>query len=625
MVVDNAIVVAEGMLVSIERGMGRAEAAVEIVKRTIWPLLGATLVAAFAFGVIGASQDSTGEYTRSLFWVILISLLLSWVTAVTVTPVLGVKFLHASAKAGHKDPYAGRFFTVYRRVLLAALRHRWLTLGIMAVLLTAAIWGFGFTKKSFFPDSARSQFMIHCWMPEGTDIRATEARIADLEKQIRSQPGVMDVSSFIGAGTLRFLLTYKPEEINSGYGMLLVSVEDSKQIPELMNRLQQDFKDYPDAMIYPRRFVLGPGEPSKIQPRFRGPDNEVLRDLESKAILIMRADPTVVDVQSDWRQMTPLAVPVIAEAEARDVGLDRAAIAQRLQALYGGLQVGLYRKADPGKADRLLPIIVWPPKAERTNIQSINDAMIWSPVANQYLPLGQVVLGTKTEADNDVIWRRNRLPTLTVKADPIAGLQASEALEELRPKIEAIQLPFGYTIEWGGEHEDSSNAQKALMGSIPLVAALMVLTLVVLFDSIRVPLAIFLTVPLTIIGVTAGLLLFKQPFGFLSLLGLLSLAGLQLKNAVVMAAEFRDQMASGKDRFLAVVDSAVSRFRPITMGAATVVLGMIPLLRDEFWVSMAVTIMVGLIFATILTTIVFPVIYSLIFRIPKPTMDGSRT
>lgn len=610
MVVDNAIVVAEGMLVDIERGMGRLEAAGEIVKRTIWPLLGATLVAALAFGVIGASQDATGEYCRSLFWVILISLLLSWVTAVTVTPVLGIRFLKPSASAGHKDPYAGRFFRGYRWLLMGALRHRVATLGVAVLLMALAVWGFGFIKSSFFPDSARAQFMIHCWLPQGSDIRTTEARVAEIENQVRAQDGVTDVASFVGAGSLRFLLTYKPEEMNSSYGMLLVSVKDSKEIGPLMQRLQAEFDRYSDAQVYSRRFVLGPGEPNKIQPRFRGPDNAVLRDLQAKAVSIMRADPNVVDINPDWRQMTPVAVPVIADAPARDVGLDRAAIAQRLQASYTGIPVGLYRKSD-----KLLPIIVRPPEAERTDITSISDSQIWSPTAMQFVPLGQFVLATQTQADNDVIWRRNRVPTITIKADPKPGLQASEALQDLRPKIEAIPLPGGYSLEWGGEYQDSSEAQKALVGSIPLVLALMVLVLVVLFDSLRVPLAIFLTVPLTIIGVTAGLLLFKQPFGFLALLGFLSLAGLQLKNAVVMAAEFREQMASGKDRFLAVVDSAVSRVRPITMGAATVVLGMIPLLRDEFWVSMAVTIMMGLIFATILTTIVFPVIYAMIFRI----------
>jgi len=610
MLVDNAIVVVEGILVNIQRGMGRVEAAAAIVKQTMWPLLGATLIAILAFAAIGASQDSTGEYCRSLFLVILISLLASWVTAVTVTPLLGVKFLRASVKAGQKDPYAGMFFTGYRRLLSACMRRRWITLGVMAVLLAAAIWGFGFVKQSFFPDSTRPQFMIHCWLPQGTDIRVTDAEMAKIEKQVRGYAGVTDVSSFVGRGSLRFLLTYSPEDVNSAYGMLLVSVDDYKQIDSIIAQINKDLDQYPDAQVFCRRFILGPGDPSKIQARFRGPDPGVLRSIEAQATSIMRAHPTAVDVVSDWRQRTPIAVPVIAQAQARDVGLERSMIAKRLQAAYSGLQIGVYRKQD-----NLLPIITWPPEVERSDIDNINDVQIWSSTANQSIPLRQVMLGTETRSEDDVLWRRNRLPTMTVKCDPSVGAQASEVLEQLRPKIEAIPRSSQYSLEWGGEYEDSNKAQSALAGKIPGVIILMVLILVVLFNSVRVPLSIFLTVPLAIIGVTAGLLLFHQPFGFMAVLGFLSLVGLQIKNAVVMADEFRTQIASGKDRFKSIVDSGVSRLRPVSMGALTTVLGMIPLLTDAFFVAMAVTIMMGLVFATVLTTIVFPVIYSVIFRI----------
>jgi len=293
-------------------------------------------------------------------------------------------------------------------------------------------------------------------------------------------------------------------------------------------------------------------------------------------------------------------------------------IAKRLQAAYSGLQIGVYRKQD-----KLLPIITWPPELERSDIDNINDVQIWSSTANQSIPLRQVMLGTETKSEDDVLWRRNRLPTMTVKCDPSVGAQASEVLEQLRPKIEAIPRSSQYSLEWGGEYEDSNKAQSALAGKIPGVIIVMVLILVVLFNSVRVPLSIFLTVPLAIIGVTAGLLLFHQPFGFMAVLGFLSLVGLQIKNAVVMADEFRTQIASGKDRFESIVDSGVSRLRPVSMGALTTVLGMIPLLTDAFFVAMAVTIMMGLVFATVLTTIVFPVIYSVIFRIRPATVQLS--
>jgi multidrug efflux pump subunit AcrB len=457
--------------------------------------------------------------------------------------------------------------------------------------------------------------MVHFWLPQGTDIRQTEAEISRLEKQLIAQEEITDVTSFIGRGALRFLRTYTAEDVNSAYGMLLVSVQDYRQVDSLIQRLQKDFEEFPDAMIFSRRFVLGPGDPGKIQARFRGPDPRVLRAIESQAISIMRSYPTAVDVQSDWRQRVPLAVPVIAEAQAREVGLDRSDIAKRLQTAFSGSQIGIYRKHD-----KLLPIITWPPAEERADIDNINDVQIWSPTARQAIPLRQVVLGMETHSDDEVVLRRNRLPTLTVKCDPKEGYQASEVFVRLRPKIEAIALPPGYTLEWGGEYEDSGKAQSALAGKIPVVLILMVLILVVLFNSVRVPVAIFLTVPLAMIGVTAGLLAFKQPFGFMAILGFLSLIGLQIKNAVVMADEFRAQIESGKDRFESVVDSGISRLRPVSMGALTTVLGMIPLLTDAFFVAMAVTIMMGLIFATVLTMIVFPTIYVTILGIrPKQT------
>ncbi|MCE5327500.1 MAG: efflux RND transporter permease subunit [Planctomycetaceae bacterium] len=610
MLVDNAIVIVEGILVNIQRGMERIEAAASIVKQTMWPLLGATLIAILAFAAIGASQDSTGEYCRSLFLVILISLLASWVTAVTVTPLFGVKFLRAKVASGQTDPYGGVFFSGYRWLLRKCLQFRWVTLIIMALLLVTAVWGFGFIKTSFFPDSTRPQFMIHFWLPQGTDIRQTEAELAKAEKQLGRYQEITDVTGFVGRGALRFLLTYTPEDVNSAYGMLLVSVRDYRQIDSLIQRLQKDFQEYPDALIFSRRFILGPGEPGKIQARFRGGDPRVLRGIESQAMSIMRSHPMAVDVLSDWRQRVPLAVPLIAESQAREVGLERSAIATRLETAFSGLQIGIYRKRD-----KLLPIVTWPPETERSDIDNINDVQIWSPTAKQTIPLRQVILAMETRSNDETVWRRNRLPTLTVKCDPKEGYQASETFEQLRPKIEAIPLPPSYTLEWGGEYEDSNKAQAALAGKIPVVLIMMVLILVVLFNSVRVPLAIFLTVPLAIIGVTAGLLLFRQPFGFMAILGFLSLAGLQIKNAVVMADEFRAQISSGKDPFKSVVDSGVSRLRPVSMGALTTVLGMIPLVTDAFFVSMAVTIMMGLIFATVLTTLVFPVIYAVVFQI----------
>ncbi|MCP4593118.1 MAG: efflux RND transporter permease subunit [bacterium] len=612
MLVDNAIVVVEGILVNLQRGMDRIKAASQTVQQTIWPLLGATFVAVLAFAAIGVSQDSTGEYCRSLFQVILISLMMSWVLAITVTPLFGVMFLKG-ATVGDGDPYGGILFRAYRALVSFCMRVRWGTVVLMLVMLVVAIRGFGFVKQSFFPDSTRPQFMVHYWLPQGTHISRTQGDLAQIETHLRSMDGVTDASSFVGRGALRFLLTYTPEDANSAYGMLLVSVDDHGKIAQLIPEVQAYLDEtFPDAQAFPRQFMLGPGDAQKIQARFRGPDPDVLRGLAAEARSIMLAEPGATTVMDDWRQRTPLIRPLIAETQARNAGVTRAEIAQALQAAFEGMRIGMYREGD-----KLLPIIARSPRNERGDVENLLDARIWSPVARQAIPISQVLRGSESRSENSIVRRRDRLPTLTVKCDAESG-PASVLFEQLRPKIEALELPPGVTLEWGGEYEDSRDAQAGLAGKMPIVALLMVLVVIVLFNSIRQPLIIFLTVPLALIGVTAGLLLTNQPFGFMAILGFLSLSGMMIKNAIVLIDEINLQVRSGKEPFMAVVDSGVSRVRPVSMAALTTVLGMIPLLTDAFFVAMAVTIMFGLAFATVLSLVVVPVLYVCFFRVRSP-------
>ena len=609
MLVDNAIVVVEGILINMQSGMDRVKAASKTVGQTIWPLFGATIVAIMAFAAIGASQDSTGEYCRSLFQVILISLMLSWVLAITVTPLFGVMFLKVKAGSGSADPYGGAMFRMYRSFLRLCLRFRWVTVIVMVGLLLLAAYGFGFVKKSFFPDSTRPQFMVHYWLPQGTHISRTEADLAQIEEHLQTLEGVREISTFVGKGALRFLLTYAPEDANSAYGLLLVSVEDYKTISGLLEGIQAYLdENFPDAQAFPRMFMLGPGEAQKIQVRISGPDPDVVRVLAAQATEIMRNEPTATDVMEDWRQRVPLIRPVVAETQARNAGVTSAEISLALQYAVEGIQVGVYREAD-----LLLPIIARSPEIELSDVNNLNDVQIWSPVASTAIPIRQVVLGFESRSENSIIRRRNRLPTLTVKCDPKVG-QTSDVLNTLRPKIEAIELLPGYKLEWGGEYENSRDAQAALASKLPLVGLMLVLVVIFLFNSIRQPLVIFLTVPLALIGVTAGLLITDQPFGFMALLGFLSLTGMLIKNAIVLIDEINMQIREGKEPFTAIVDSGVSRMRPVSMASLTTVLGMIPLLPDAFFVAMAVTIMFGLAFATVLTLIVVPVLYAVFFR-----------
>lgn len=578
----------------------------------MWPLFGATVVAVLAFAAIGTSPDSTGEYCRSLYQVLLYSLMLSWVLAITTTPLSGVSFLKIKKQGEGKDPYSGKLFQIYKKLLMFCIQKRYLTISVLVGLLALSIYGFGFVDKSFFPDSTRPQFMVHFWMPQGTHIKETEKQINSFEEYLLQQDEVTDIASVIGQGALRFLLTYAPEEPNPAYGLVLVSVDDYRVIDDLMLRVQQHLDEqYPDAQAFCRRFMLGPGDANKIQVRLRGADPDVLRQLSVQVEQIMQNEPQAIDVNTDWRQRVPLLRPIVSETAARNAGLTRQQVASALQGVTEGITVGQYREGD-----ELIPIVYRSPASEREDVTELANVQIYSPIAQGFIPIRQVVTGSKMVSENQIIRRRNRLPTLTVRCDPKSG-PASVILERLKPKIDAISPPEGYSLEWGGEYENSAEAQQGLAGKLPLILLMMVLVVIILFNSIKKPMIIFLTVPLAIIGVTCGLLLMGQPFGFMALLGFLSLMGMLIKNSIVLIDEINTQMATGKDPFMAVVDSGVSRMRPVSMAAMTTVLGMIPLLTDAFFVSMAVTIMFGLTFATILTLVVVPVLYTIFFRIKE--------
>ncbi|MCH8960808.1 MAG: efflux RND transporter permease subunit, partial [Bacteroidetes bacterium] len=323
---------------------------------------------------------------------------------------------------------------------------------------------------------------------------------------------------------------------------------------------------------------------------------------------LMHADGNTKSIRTDWRQRVKLLQPQLAEDQANLNGIQRSDIALAMLQGFQGARVGVFREGD-----LLLPIILRAPEAERTRVESMNDLQVWSPAARKMIPIRQVVSGFETTFEDEIIMRRNRKPTITVYTDPLSG-PATELFARLRPQIEAIELPDGYNLEWGGEYEDSGNAQAALAGSIPMFILIMVLVTIGLFNAFREPLVIWLCVPLALIGVTVGLLSTGQPFGFMALLGFLSLIGMLIKNAIVLIDEINLQKGQGKELLAAIIDSGVSRLRPVGMAASTTALGMLPLFFDAFFISMAVTIVFGLIFATVLTMIVVPVLYAIFFR-----------
>ena len=611
MLVDNAIVVVDGVLVRLQKGEEAKSAAIEVVKRTAIPLLGATVIAILAFAAIGTSDDSTGEFCRSLYQVVLVSLLLSWVTAVTITPLLCVMFLKKpESNTEADDPYNSGIYTRYKNMLRTCIRYKVLTLLVVVGVFISSVWSFQFVDQSFFPPSTRPQFMVDLWLPQGSHIDETEQLAESVENYIKEQEGVTHISSLIGKGGLRFLLTYTPEKLNSAYAQLLVDVDDPNKIDALLVNIEEHLKqNYPDVLGYTSRFQLGPGSTGKIQARLSGPDRNELRVLSKQVESILHGDGGAKAIRTDWRQRVKVIRPEVAEKQANHNGITRSQIASVLQEGFQGEQVGIYRDSD-----LLLPIILRANEPGRSNIENIYNLQIWSPAAGAMIPLRQVVTGFKTVFTDEIIMRRNRKPTIITFADPISG-PATKLFARVRPKIEAIELPEGYELEWGGEYEDSGNAQAGLSASLPMFLVVMVLVTVMLFNSHRQPLIIWLVVPLALIGVTFGLLSTGQPFGFMSLLGFLSLIGMLIKNAIVLIDEIVLQSGEDKDLLSAIIDSGVSRLRPVGMAASTTALGMIPLLFDAFFAAMATTIIAGLVFATILTMVVVPVLYSVFYKV----------
>lgn len=608
MLVDNAVVIIEGMQVRMQRGMDGIKAAQEIVSQTMWPLFGGTAVAILAFAAIGLSKDSTGEYLRSLFQVMLISLGLSWIIAITITPVLAVMFLKTTQGAT-EDPYNGGVFQKYKSILQSALAKPWAAVTGVIGLLFLSILAFSQLEDSFFPDSTTPQLQVHYWLPQGTDIRVTSDNLKTIETFASKQESVNSVSSFVGDGAPRYMLTYSPQKANNAYGIMIVNVEDYKKIPEIGKNIIEYIKDtYPDANPRYEKIRLGPGGGYPWEARFSGRDPNILRSLSDQAKALLRADGGAQAITDNWRERVKVIRPEVRLAQAERAGLTRAQIAKGLETQFGGTQVGIYREND-----KLLPIISRPPEGSRVGIDDIYNVQIWSDTANKTVPLTQVVNKFDTAYEDSIIQRRNKLRTITAQAEPVSG-NVSVLFERMEESIKNIELPLGYYFMWGGEHYDSTKAKAALSGKIPPTIILMILITIILFNALKQPLIIWLTVPLSIIGVAFGLLLFREPFGFMALLGFLSLSGMLIRNAIVLIDEIDLELSQGKDLYDGIVTASVARMRPVMMAAMTTALGMIPLLTDVFFKAMAVTIIGGLLFATVLTLIVVPVFYLLLFR-----------
>ena len=609
MLVDNAIVVVDGILVRINRGEEKVASASRVVKQTALPLLSATIIAILTFAIIGTSTDMTGEYTQSLFLVILISLGLSWVLAMTLTPLLAIHFLKPNKSAKNKQPYDSIFYKAYGGLLKWSINYKYVVALFSIGVLVFSLFGFQQVKQSFFPELDRKQIMLDCYLPQGTGIETTEKYINALTKEIHDLEGVVHTSTFIGQGALRFLLIYAPEFPNTAYAQLLIDIEDLNEANSIIQQIEALVaKNYPNINAVGKRFVMGTGG-GKVQVKVLGNDPDKLREYEAQILEILRSEPKAKGVRSDWSNRVKAIRPVISDEKANLNGISRDAIAHAILDTFGGRTIGVYRE---GK--HLIPIVFKGSKEEREDVKNLDNIMIFSPMAQKRIPLRQIVSSYETVFEDDIVHRFNRQRAITIHADAVTGELNSVLLKQVKDKIDNLPLDAGYRVEWYGEYHLSAMAKKPIFEALPLFIVMMVLIMVALFNSIKKTFIIWLVVPFSIIGVVLGLLLMDKAFGFMSLLGLLSLSGMLIKNAIVLIDEIvLENEVNKKPLNLSIYNSGINRLRAVTMAALTTALGMIPLITDPFFSSMAVVIVFGLVVATLLTMILVPVFYAIFY------------
>ncbi|MEM8570578.1 MAG: efflux RND transporter permease subunit [Pseudomonadota bacterium] len=609
MLVDNALVVAEGMQVAMRRGQSSREAAAGAANKTQIPLLGATVIGIMAFAGIGLSPDSTGEFMFSLFAVIGISLLLSWLLAITVTPLLGHYFFTVG-KAGGGDEYSGVLFRMYGGVLAGCIRLRWLVIPGLFLITAACFLLFGQIRQQFFPDSSTPLFFVHYKLPQGSSIHQTSNDLKTVEAWLAERENIVSNTAFAGNGAERFMLTYDSEDANPSYGHMIVRVNALDVIEEEMQALEDLAQDaMPNGQFRVKRLAFGPSSDAPIEARFYGRDPTVLRDLADEAKRRMiEASGNIIAPRVDWGEKELILKAVYSDDRAQEAGISRSQIAQTLEFASVGTRSGTYREGD-----RQIPLILRAPQGDDV---ALTDYMIYSQPGGVFVPFDQVIDGLEFEPQDTLIYRRDRQNVVTVGADIPRSMTAAEVLAEVRETVEAMDLPIGYRFEWGGEYESSADAQSSLGEQLPKALIVMLLITVLLFNGLRQTLIIWLLVPMSVNGAAIGLVSTGLPFTFTALLGLLSLSGMLIKNGIVLVEEI--DLKRDEEPALplndAIIEASISRLRPVVLAAATTILGMIPLLSDAFFASMAVTIMGGLAFASVLTLIAAPVFYFVLFK-----------
>jgi multidrug efflux pump subunit AcrB len=627
MLVDNGVVISENIIVRLNKGEERMKAISEAVKELTIPLLTASLTTIFAFLPIPMAKSNVGEFSESLFIVISTALLASWILSLSFIPMLCYYFLKPNSSSSGVENYEHPIYLFYKSFLLFSIKNSKIFIIVLCIALFVSLWGFKFVDKNFFPPNEREMFTIDFWMPYGVDISTTEKRLAELENFILEDEEGLATMSFVGSGGPRWYQPLSPEDPNSSYALVAVTTKTFAGSLALMERVRTYIEArLPEVRASISSLQNGPPVKTPIEIRISGSEIEKLYEIKEGLSEFLRENPGVINIRDDWGEWTKKIYVNTNQDKAKRAGLSSEDIALSLQSQFSGIKATEFRDGD-----EIIPIILRSKNYYRKDASNIEGINVFSSSTRNSIPISQV-------ADIDLLWqasnirRRNKSRTLTIKADLKKGYFAAKILAELKPKINQYLLskdwPSGYKLNYGGEKEESSKAQESIFKGLPIALGLLVFVLMYQFNSIRKVLIIFLTIPPMMIGVTPGLYFTKSAFGFFAFLGLISLMGIIVNNAIMMIDRIDIERSSGKPLEEALISSALQRMRPILMTAVTTTIGLIPLSLQggEMWRPMANTIIFGLMFSTLLTLVLCPMLYGIFYgaKIQKFTFSPQK-
>ncbi|GAF01445.1 efflux RND transporter permease subunit [Saccharicrinis fermentans] len=617
MLVDNAIVIADGILIDLKSSMDRKKAFINTAQKTAIPLLGATVIAILAFMPLGFSPGAAGEFLKSLFYVLAISLFLSWVFAMIQTPYMASWFYKkqsAKKQDENEDPYNNGIYRWFKNVLKQMLWHKTVFIIVTTILLFVSLWSFKFVRQEFMPGLDYPQYVIEYWLPQGSDIYQVERDLDQVYEDLKDWEGVENITIALGQTPARYTLLRPMNTSNNNYGELIVDAEDfetaQKTAAEIIPFLQQK---YPQAFVRSRTYSPIFSE-YLVEAKFTGPDPAVLHDLAEQAKEVMRASPLAQIVTDNWKNQSKILTPEYSIDQARLTGITRSNVANSLAIASNGLPVGaLYQGED------MLPVILKMEEPIGKHVENIASVPVWGNTMNS-TPLGQVIDSVKVSWQNGTIRRYDGIRAIKAQCNPVDGVTAPELWTSVSKGVEAIELPHGYQLEWLGDHKDSAEANENLFSLLPLAIGLMVLIIILLFNNLKQPMIVMGVVPLALVGVALGHHIMSTPFGFMGIIGTLGLIGMMIKNAIVLLDEINFEINNGVDQLNAIINSAVSRMRPVMMASLTTILGMIPLLFDVMFKGMAVAVMFGLLIGSLVTLLVVPVLYAILYRVNTKTL-----